>query len=50
MSFIKQMWICKVNETPGKSPEPDKSLEKEQTRGFWGQVWEFIKLLFIWID
>ncbi|HUW45982.1 MAG TPA: hypothetical protein VMW50_09350 [Dehalococcoidia bacterium] len=47
MSFIKQMWICKVDETPGK---PDTSLQKEQEMGFWRKVWEFIKLLFIWID
>lgn len=26
------------------------SLQKEQERGFWGGVWEFIKLLFIWVN
>jgi len=47
MSFIKEEWWCKVNERPGK---PDASLQKEQEMGFWRKGWEFIKLLFIWID
>lgn len=44
LSFIKQEQWCKVNETPSRN------LQEEQEKGFWRKVWEFIKLLFIWID
>ena len=47
MSFIKREWWCQVNECPR---EPGTGLQKEQERGFWRKVWEFIKLLFIWVD
>ena len=46
MSIIKQEWWCKVNERPDT---PISGLQKEQERGFWGNLWEKIKLLFTWV-
>jgi len=46
VSIIKQEWWCKVDESCGR----ESQLQKEQEQGFWRKVWEFIKLLFIWID
>lgn len=47
MSAIKQRWFCQVNECPY---EPGSATQKIEERGFWHRAWEFIKLLFVWVN